>query len=73
MRKYLRQIAKARMKACGVGNVNKKMARTNSKGEKLWMAFMWCEFAADGIRAQLGLKRKRSALRKIRRISPATR
>ena len=69
MRKYLRQIAKARMKACGVGNVNKKMARTNSKGEKLWRAFLWGEYADKGRRALMKYKPKR----KIRRISPATR
>ena len=73
MRKYLRQIAKARMKACGVGNVNKKMARMNSKGEKLWQAFLWGEFAKDGIRAQFRQGLKRRTKRKIRRISPATR
>ena len=73
MRKYLRQIAKARMKACGVDHVNKKMGRMDIKGEKLWQAFLWGEFANDGIRAQFGQKLKRSTKRKIRRISPATR
>ena len=69
MRKYLRNIAKARMKACGVGNVNRKMARMNSNGEKLWRAFLSGEFAEQGRRALNKCKPKR----KIRRISPATR
>ena len=64
MRKYLRAIAKARMKACGVGNVNKKMARKNEKGEKLWRAFLWGEYAEQGRKAQVKPKRK------VRRISP---
>lgn len=70
MRKLYRQIAKARMKACGVGNVNKKMARMNAKGEKLWRAFIWGEYAEKGRLAQLGVQKKPK--RRIRRISPVT-
>lgn len=66
MRKYYRAIAKARMKACGVGNVNKKMARVNTKGEKLWRAFIWGEYADQGRLALMGHRPKR----RIRRISP---
>lgn len=65
MRKLYRQIAKARMKACGVGNVNKKMARTNAKGEKLWRAFIWGEYADHGKKAQLALKVGKRRIRKI--------
>ena len=35
MRKYLRQIAKARLKLLGVGNVNKAMSR-KYRGVKNW-------------------------------------
>ena len=35
MRKYLRQIAKARMKIMKIGNVNKKMS-LERRGVKIW-------------------------------------
>lgn len=70
MRKYYRAIAKARMKACGVEKVNKKMAKMNGKGEELWRAFLWGEFAEQGKRAQLGRMRRKQ--RTLRKITPVT-
>ena len=70
MRKYYRAIAKARMKACGVGKVNKKMARENAKGEKLWRSFLWGELAEEGKRAQM--KWKRRPQRTHGKITPVT-
>lgn len=58
MRKYLLQIAKERLKALGVGNVNKKLARKNKDGVPLWRAVLTGEFAKDG----------RDALKKARKI-----
>jgi hypothetical protein len=65
MRKYLRQIAKERMKACGVGNVNRKMRRMNAKGEKLCRSFISGEYAELGERALCGMKTPKRRIRKI--------
>lgn len=62
MRKYLRQIAKARMKALGVGNINQKMSRRNEEGLPMWRAFITGEYAKAGRDAQIG-----SANRKVKR------
>ena len=67
MRKYYRQIAKARMKAMGIDRINRKMRRVNGKGIKLWRAFVFGEYAEHGaaaLRSQ-GIRNKR----KIRRVA----
>ena len=69
MRKYLRRIAKARMKACSVGNINKKMGRMNKDGVKLWRAFLFGEYAEQSLAAQTG---KKISKRKIRKLKAKT-
>ena len=67
MRKYLRQIAKARMKAMGVERINRKMGRKNAEGKTLWKEFLFGEYAMRGDSAlkSNGIKSKR----KIRRVA----
>ena len=65
MRKYLRCIAKARMKACGVGNINKKMRRVNKGNVKLWRAFLFGEYAEQSLVAQTGRKISKRKIRKL--------
>ena len=67
MRKYLRQVAKARMKAMGVERINRRMRRENADGKKLWKEFLFGKYAdksAAALRSQ-GIKSRR----KIRRIA----
>lgn len=52
MRKELRQIAKARLKAAGAGNVNKKMARVVD-GEKVWRRALTGETGKRAFQAQM--------------------
>jgi hypothetical protein len=68
MRKYQRAIAKARMKACGVANVNRKMSKKNDDGETLWRSFLWGKYAKQGELALVPFKTKR----KVRKIAPIT-
>ena len=68
MRKYKRAIAKARMKACGIERINRKMGRRTWNGKTLWREFITGKFAEQARRAQIRPKLKR----KIRRISPVT-
>lgn len=72
MRKYLRQIAKARMKANDIGKVNKKMAyrghdiKTGKLNEPLWKRWIYGEYAKVGVAAQLGQGvRSRRKLKKV--------
>ena len=55
MRKYLRAIAKARLTAMGVGNVNKKLA--TRKGGELpnWKKSLYGETGMAAERAQMNL------------------
>ena len=64
MRKYLRQVAKARLKALGVGQVNREMSCEASDGLKMWKSVLFGEYAQDGENAL----RVRKARRKIRRV-----
>ena len=68
MRKYYRQIAKARMKAVGIDGINRRMSRKNSDGNKLWREFVWGMYAAEAVRVQVRPKLKR----KVRKIAPIT-
>ena len=72
IRSIERQIAKARLKAMGVGNVNKKMSvqRKDRDGRptepKLWERVIRGDMAKQGIAAQLGQGIK--SRRKLRRV-----
>jgi hypothetical protein len=74
MRKYLRQIAKARLAAMGVGNINRKMANKKDDGRPLWRVVTSGESGREAERIQLnyGLMRKArkqgSAVRNRRKI-----
>ena len=68
MRKYLRQVAKARMKAVGVDRVNRRMSKNSQNGKAIWREFLWGEFAAQATKAQIRPKLKR----KIRKIEQTT-
>lgn len=64
MRKYKRQIAKARLAAVGVGNVNRKMGRVKD-GVKVWrLAF------ADSV--AFNRRNVRNPRRKVRRLAQVT-
>ena len=52
MRKYLRGIAKARMKAMGIGNVNRKMSLKKG-GVPNWKVALYGKTGADAERAQM--------------------
>lgn len=67
MRKYKRQIARARMTALGIDRVNRKMAKNTPAG-KLWRQFLTGKYAEQGKRAQIGP----TIRRRIRKISPVT-
>ena len=58
MRKYYRQIAKARMKAAGVGNVNRKMGGV-TYGVKNWRRIVFGDLAKDAEGWQTTKKPKR--------------
>ena len=72
IRSIERQIAKARLKAMGVGNANKKMGaqRKNKDGKpiepKLWKRVLRGDLAKQGIAAQFGQGIK--SRRKLRRV-----
>ena len=76
MRKYLRQIAKARLHAMGVGNVNRKMSLTGPDGVKNWRKALYGKTGEAAHRAQMNLgklidarkhpeKRPRRVLKKV--------
>lgn len=52
LRKYKRQIAKARLKAAGAGNVNKKLAQVVD-GEKVWRRALTGETGKRALQAQM--------------------
>lgn len=67
MRKYLRNIAKARLKVLGAEKVNRKMGKRNSKGNPLWKEVLFGEYAkaAEAKQKSQGVRAKR----KIRRVA----
>ncbi len=72
MRKYRRQIAKARLKAMGVGNVNRQMHREQD-GVKNWRRALTGETGQAAEKAQImaGLKiaKPRKPRRKLWKVS----
>ena len=52
MRKYERQIAKARLRALGVGNVNRQMHREQD-GQKNWRRALTGETGVAALKAQI--------------------
>lgn len=73
IRSIERQIAKARLKAMGVGNVNKKMSaqRKDRDGRptepKLWIRVTYGDLAKQGFADQLGQGIK--SRRKLRKVN----
>lgn len=51
MRKYKRQIARARLTVLGVGNVNRKMGNKRD-GVPLWRAVLTGDFGKQALKAQ---------------------
>ena len=69
LRKYKRQIAKARMAAAGVGNVNKKMHIKDSDGVPNWRKALTKKGEKAQIEQAWKVSRARQlAKRKFRRI-----
>ena len=64
-RSIKRQIAKGRMKAMGVGNVNKKLGGVKA-GVPNWKRVLYGDMSSQGLAAQLcqGIRSKRK-LRKV--------
>ena len=52
MRKYLRQIAKARMTIMGIGNVNKKLHLKNHEGIPNWKVALYGKTGQEAEQAQ---------------------
>ena len=69
MRKYYRQIAKARMKAAGVGNVNRKMSGVTD-GVKNWRRIVFGDLAKDAEGWQTR-KKGRQPKRRIKKLAAA--
>lgn len=69
MRKYLRQIARNRMKALGVGNVNRQMSRVQD-GIKNWLRALTGETGEAARQAQMKVGR---AVQTARRNAGITR
>ena len=72
IRSIERQIAKGRMAAMGIGNINKKMstARKDEDGKRkeppLWVRVLYGDYAKQALAAQLGAGIR--SRRKMRRI-----
>lgn len=65
IRSIERQIARARMKAMGVGDVNKKLGGTKD-GVQNWRRVLTGDMATQGLAAQLGQGvRSRRKLKKV--------
>ena len=78
MRKYKRQIAKARLSAMGVGNVNKKMRLKKEDGLQNWKRALYGETGEEAHKVQMNLgklmKAKKQgrdvvARRKVRKVT----
>ena len=76
-RKYLRQIAKARLKVMGVGNINRKLS-VKKDGVPAWKRALFGKSGEKARRAQMNLGRllkareeskKSMAKRKIRKVT----
>ena len=69
MRKYYRQIARARIKAAGAGKVNKKMS-SKKGGVPLWRRLVFGDLAKEAEAYQVRPTRQADKLkRKIRKIA----
>lgn len=71
MRKYRRQIARARITAVRAGNVNKKMGALGPGGEPLWRRVIFGDLAKDAEAYQVrgGGKREKKFKRRVSRIT----
>lgn len=78
MRKYLRQIAKARLTAMGVGNVNMGIRKTDSDGVPNWKKALYGKTgeAAEKALVMAGMQKKHKeavkksmSRRKIRKVT----
>ena len=63
MRKYLRQIARERMTAQGIGNVNKGFSRRDADGVPNWKKALTGESGKAAERAQMFAGKKLKAAR----------
>lgn len=72
MRKYLREIARARLKAAGAGNVNKKMGQV-VEGQKVWRRALNGETGQRAFQAQMmagaRIAKPKKPKRKLWRVS----
>ena len=68
MRKYLRQMAKARMKAMGIGNIHRKMGNKKD-GVALWRAVLYGNSGKDAERAQMNYGKLMKAQKKGRKTA----
>ena len=69
MRKYYRQIAKARMRAAGVGSVNRKIGQ-EVNGVKNWRRLIFGDLAKDSEAWQTRRKGRKSTAR-IKQLAEA--
>ena len=78
MRKYLRQIAKARMTAMGIGNVNRGLGKKGEDGVANWRKALYGKSgeAAEKALVMAGMKKKHKeavkksmSRRKIRKVT----
>ena len=69
LRKYKRQIAREVMTTAGVGNVNKKMSKTNKDGAKIWRKAL--EEHAEYVRKNKERIRKAQAHKRFRKAVEA--
>lgn len=72
LRKAKRQIAKARLTAMGVGNVNRKMSRRKEDGVPNWRKAIEGKTGEDAHRIQMNygkLKKARRVNRKIEKVN----
>lgn len=69
LRKYKRQIAKGRMTAAGVGNVNKKMHIADEKGVVNWRKALGKDAERPQMRQNAGKKRPGRKIRPIVRAA----
>lgn len=67
MRKLYRQIAKARMTKAGIGNVNKKLARRDAKGNVFWREIIFGKYAKETEALQIVNKAKTRKIKKLER------
>ena len=68
MRKYLRQMAKARLKAMGAGSINRNMGKKKD-GVALWRAVLYGKSGKDAERAQMNYGKLLKAQKKGRKTA----